>query len=694
MNLGTGVAALLLSRRAGAVAPREAPPDTGAPRLPGRGAGLLIVLALSGASSLGLEVLWTRVLVLSLGTTTYAFVTMLASFLTGIALGGFIARSVIDRLASPRRAFGWIQVGIAASVLATLPLLGTGVTQSWLRGLGGEATRLMLTRFGVSFLIMLPATTLIGMTLPLAARIWAVRVGTIGGRLGQVYAANTLGNIAGAGLAAFVLLPALGLQRSIAVLAAAYLINAMWALSSGHATHRAAALRAIPLAIALVVGLAGILRWQPAPFASWFEQPGERVLYYREGVTATVKVLEGVAQMPVRRMTVDGITIGQSFGGVDAKQQALAHFPFLLEPQAPPRRLLSIGLGTGILVGEILLHPGVESVTCLEISSAVIEGAQLFEQWNGAVLDDSRARIVRDDGVNFLRRNEETYDAIISDAKSRTTHAANGVFFSRDYYRLCREHLAPGGVMVQWVPLAVPSDELHIILATFSQVFPQTRVWLLPPHSAFLVGSDEPLTLDAVHIDRELHAPWTRDLRRYGWRDALGFIGLLSADGESLRRALPDGTPINSIVHPVLEFYSAGSYARPPARHQSDNLTFFSEAGTSSLPEVAGADPAEVRAASRAAADLVTALGHLVRPRPRAVEESLTLVLGTLPVAVRLAPLRNIAVRALQGVLNANPDTVTAHEALAELYDAEGLAAAAARHRETVRRLRAEGRSE
>ena len=133
-----------------------------------------------------------------------------------------------------------------------------------------QATRLMLTRFGVSFLIMLPATTLIGMTLPLAARIWAVRVRTIGGRLGQVYAANTLGNIAGAGLAAFVLLPALGLQRSIAVLAAAYLINAMWALSSGHATHRAAALRAVPLAVALVVGLAGILRWQPAPFASWF----------------------------------------------------------------------------------------------------------------------------------------------------------------------------------------------------------------------------------------------------------------------------------------------------------------------------------------------------------------------------------------------------------------------------------------
>jgi spermidine synthase len=686
LNLAVGAAAITLSRRA-APGPSEEPApslSTGAPV----GAGLLVALALSGVSSMGLEVLWTRVLMLSVGTTTYAFATMLAAFLTGIALGGFLVRSVVDRLARPRLAFGWVQLAIAAAVLGTLPLLGSGLTQRWLHGLGDQPARLALTRFGVSFLIMLPATTLIGTTLPIAARIRATERRALGGRLGQVYGANTAGNIAGAALASFALLPALGLQRGIAVLAALHLAIAAWSFLPARATARRLVLRGLPAALALAAALALTLRWQPAPFASWDEQPDDALLFYREGVAATVKVLERRSGLPMRLMTVDGITIGQSFGGVDAKQQALAHFPFLLAPDRPPRRILTIGLGTGIVAGEMLRHPGVESLTCIEISPEVIEGARRFERWNHEVLDDARARIVAEDGVNFLRRTGGTYDAIVSDAKSRTTHAANATFLSEDYYRLCAEHLAPGGVMLQWVPLEVSPSELRIILATFRGVFPEIRVWLSPPQSALLVGSHEPPLLDALHVERELAAPWTDRLRAYGWRDAQGFLALLAADTRSLAAALPAGTPWNTLDRPVLEFYSPRDYAVPPARHWSDNLEFLSSARISGVPAVANADPAELGAAFGAAADLVTATANLVRPRPRAVAESVELIRAALPVARRLLPLRHVAIRALERALVADPRNAPAHDALADLFEAEGLAAEAAAHREEVRRLR------
>ena len=115
---------------------------------------MLVVIAFAGFVTLGLEVLWTRILMLSVGTTTYSFVTMLSAFLIGIALGSFLARAVMERIREPRRMFGWVQLGIAATILATLPLLGTGLLQLWLQGRGESWLTLIGKGFATSFLIM------------------------------------------------------------------------------------------------------------------------------------------------------------------------------------------------------------------------------------------------------------------------------------------------------------------------------------------------------------------------------------------------------------------------------------------------------------------------------------------------------------------------------------------------------------
>src|SRR5205807_6722117 len=126
-------------------------------------------------------------------------------------------------------------------------------------------------------------------------------------------------------------------------------------------------LQAGPALAAAVLWVALVVAWRPQPFATVEEVPGDSVLFYQEGLVSTVEVIQRAADARQRVMLVDGVRIGQSSAGIDHKQQLLAHLPFLLRPGKPPRTVLSIGLGTGILMGEVARH-GIESGVCIELS--------------------------------------------------------------------------------------------------------------------------------------------------------------------------------------------------------------------------------------------------------------------------------------------------------------------------------------
>lgn len=621
VNLLVGAAALVLSRSAPraevpAPAPEPAAPVAGAATPAGaRGRWLLGAMALSGFASLSLEVVWTRMLVLVLGTSTYAFATMLASFLVGIALGSWLARPLVDRLANTRRAFGWIEVAIAATTLATLPLVRAVIAEGprFTATLGGHYLGATAARFALSFLVMIVPTTLIGATFPLAARIWARELHTLGGRLGQVYGANTLGNVLGALAGGFVLLPLFGVQRGIALLVIANLAAAGLALFPGREAWRRprALLGAAPVLLGLWACAALLGAWRPDPLPTSGGTPLDPLRYYREGLVSTVSVFQRSEDGRQLVMKVDGITIGQSVEGVDRKQQFLAHAPFLLD-ERPLRNVLSIGLGTGILVGEVAKHPGLERVTCVELSPSVIEGARRFAAYNGGILDDPRARIVNDDGVGFLRRSRETYDAIISDGKSIAGHAGNGVFYSQDYYRSAREHLAPGGSMIQWVPLDVSADDLRVIVRTFTSAFPHAYLWL-GTRSFFLVGLLRPLTLDLAHVQAVLGSPAAEGLRRHGWRDASEIAAFLLADRSALSRWVGDDGPVNSLERPILEFHALDDVA-PESERVASNLAALAALGTDGVLDARVVGGGEAVATTRAAVGpLLDGLVRLVR---------------------------------------------------------------------------------
>src|SRR6266851_3570141 len=628
-----------------------------------------VAVGLSGSMTLALEVIWTRVLVLVVGSSTHAFVTMLSAFLVGIALGSAAARVFLDRLKDPRGAFGWVQVGIVVATLGTIPSMNALVVhaQQWMFALEGRWLALSFGRFAIAFAIMLVPTFLVGMVFPIAGVLHVRRAGSVGADLGRVYGALTLGNIAGALLAALVLLPWAGMQRAILIATGASVMSAAWGVLPGLRAPRSWFRIATALAAAaLWLGL--LARWRPQPFVSVEEAPGDAVLFYQEGLVSTVKVVQRAADARQLVMLVDGVRIGQSSAGIDNKQQVLAHFPFLLRPGKPPSRVLSIGLGTGILIGEVARHPGVQLIECVELSPSVIEGAAQFTAYNFDVLHDPRVRIIQDDGINFLARAPGRYDAIISDGKSRLGQAGNALFYAQEYYRNARRHLAPGGLMVQWMPLEEVPEDLRIIVRTFMREFPHAYLFLAHD-SAFLVGMEEPLAVDLPALQREMDAPAAVDLRRYGWRDAAEVATLLVADREAAGSWLAHEDSINSLEHPVLEFYSARALAQSSLVRRGDNA-----AAIAAIPQekrtvkLTGEGAPASQARARALANLLSALHGLGHPDAHDPNEPARLLVQAADDGAPAGVIRSWASAALK----AWPEGVNAHLQLGRAWAMRG----------------------
>lgn len=541
---------------------------------------LLGGFALSGVTSFAYQVLWTRALVFYVGNSTYAFTIMLTTFLVGIAIGGYLVRFFVDRLQDSMRCFAWVQVGIGLSAVVAMPLLNLAVgstgLMSWLTAWDLSWGSELLMRFLISFILVLVPTILVGMTFPLVGKILVTDLDRTGEDVGKVYAVNTLGNIVGALLPAFVLIPWWGINKGILVMAAVNVAIGFVLLAYGGVRlTRWRHLAPAGIAVLVVAVLGTPLSSQ---FSSDTESPGDEVLYYREGVVATTKVYVQ-RSTGEKHISVDGIQIGGTNEEIDFKQQWLAHLPKLLMDDY--RTELSIGFGSGILVGESAKHSALEKIVGVEIAPSVVEGAHFFEAENHGVLDSPRVEVVVNDGVNYLLTSKETYDIISTDGKTLPEYGVNGVFFSREYYTLMRDHLAPGGVAIQWIATNYPPQVLRTVLRTFTEIFPHTLLWYAQGN-CFLVGSNHEIDLDMATVERKLSDPEGpfAGLRKFGITSAPSLLSHLVAAEDVLREHTIDAA-VNSLEKPVVEFYDFQDYAAPEAERKRNNLEFlFSIRGT------------------------------------------------------------------------------------------------------------------
>ncbi len=563
---------------------------------------LLLALGISGLTSFAYEIYWTRSLVFLLGNSTYAVTTMLTAFLSGIALGGYLARLIVDRVRDRVALFGWVQLLIGVSSVSALPVLFALVEPHAVRTFLGEASGQvvlpMATRLGLALLLMLVPATLIGITFPLMGRIGVVDLRQTSTRVGLIYAVNTFGNVAGALLPAFVLLNWLGIQGGILLMAGLNVCIGC-AILAARLVHVRPLRWAVPAAMA---GAALVLVRAPLDFQfpSEGEAPTHRVLFYREGPSATTKVFLD-PETREKAMSIDGIVIGGTML-TEYKQLLLAHLPKLLVDDVSSE--LSIGVGSGMLAGESIRHARVRRITCVEIEPSVVAGAAFFERENHGVLDDPRVRIVRDDIANFLQTTSETYRVISADEKTAQEYASNGFSYSREYYALLRARLASGGVLLQWVPTSLPASQYAMILKTFSDSFPHVLLGFFMPalkrgtYNTILIGSNEPVSLDAARMRRYLESEREAfgALARYGLATPEIVLAQFVADGEAIRKAVA-AAPDNTLVHPRYEFYSPSDYALPRSRRLVMNIEFLMRLRRAAAPQLLSSirvqDPAQ-----------------------------------------------------------------------------------------------------
>ena len=395
--------------------------------------------------------------------------------------------------------------------------------------------------------------------------------------MGRLYACASIGNVLGILLAGFVFVPMLGLQATVVGYGAVSLIAGWFAMmqkySVGDTASGSRAAWAFPIGLASVAAVIGGFHvYSMGPVG--IDTQKETLRWYREGPVNTVAVLEDPEFAGKRKMVVDGIIIGQSGGGVEEKQHMLAHLPFLLQNQTAKHRVLTIGLGSGLLAGEVASFSNVESVVAVELSPAVIEAASYFSDLvpeNSA----SRIQIVQGDGIQYLRTSPESFDAIISDGKSRPGHAGNVAFFSRDYYQYAASRLADDGIFAQWYSLEGSTGEFQTVLSSFANTFPHGYVALAPPDSVYLIGANEPLNPDVESLTDYLQQPESEPLREHHWATVDDLRSMSWLHANEVPGKLPEAIQPNTIRSPVLEQFALDIHRQSAVDNKISNLEFL-----------------------------------------------------------------------------------------------------------------------
>lgn len=540
INVAAGVIALALARlgRAGLELedarreeePAEAVPATGSRSDP----GVLAVVFASGFGTVALEVLVTRLIVNVTDSSVFSFALMLASFLVYLALAALAVSWGIDRVRNPWRLLAWTQSLAVVAILVAPALFNAssgGAPEELWPYLGGLFLRLTL--------IVGPAILLAGVALPIAWKIAARHAAETGSRIGRLTSLNTFGAVAGSVATGFVIVPSLGVNLGIALIALLYGAIAVLCWVRGYGARRALLAGAtIVLVFVSLLALGTIRAYQ------LLLGPGQRVVSFIEGESVNIGVVEDPRLGRVMKVN-NSYTLGRSDPLAVALQRNQTGLPLLLREGA--ESVAYIGVGTAVSVSPVVEFP-VKRVVAVELLQEVVE-ATAFMDANRGVLKDPRVETLVADGRNHLYATTERFDVIIGDLFV-PWHAGTGYLYTEEHFRGVSQRLAPGGLYAQWLPPHQMSvAELRMIVATFLAVFPGAELWLSNPDPRGMG------TLALVAVAGDGPPPAARAAAAGSRR----FPGLELLCGAPALRAWSAGARTNTDDVPRLEFSAAVS---------------------------------------------------------------------------------------------------------------------------------------
>jgi len=182
----------------------------------------------SGIAGLIYEVVWTRMLTQIFGNTTYAIATVLSAFMAGLAIGSYLFGRIADWGKNDFLLYGVLEAGVGVYGFLVPQLFEMG--QKLYRPIFGlnESYPFIfnLLLFSLSFVLLVFPTLLMGATLPVLSRFFVRNLGDLGRKVGDLYATNTLGAVLGCAFAGYVLIPQLGMRRTVFLAATINLVIA------------------------------------------------------------------------------------------------------------------------------------------------------------------------------------------------------------------------------------------------------------------------------------------------------------------------------------------------------------------------------------------------------------------------------------------------------------------------------------
>ena len=551
----------------------------------------LWVFGISGFCAMAYEVFWTRLLGLIMGPTTYSFSLVVSTFIVGLALGNILFGWLADRVKETFRLLLMTQACAAGFALLVSQFLGDSqfFFSKLIYTFQGDFERRILVQSAVLFFVLVGPTVFLGATFPLVSRIYARSLPEIGRSIGTAYAVNTTGAILGSFAAGFVLIPLLGKEDGLRLTAGLQLLTALLPLAYGafRAGERVRALAggAVSLLLAALL-LVNVPSWNHDTLSrgwyrrfesfekyfattSWLDAlrtgtsklarhlAGRQVLFYGDGIGGFIAVEKW--RSPMGRVSYTLLNSGKedaSSHGDRLTQSLGAHVPLLLHPD--PRKVMILGLASGMTAGEALLYP-VDRLDVLEINDQAVRAAALFEPWNNACLADPRTRIIVQDGRNHLELTREKYDVIISEP-SNPWMAGMANLFTREYFETARARLTEDGIFVQWIhSYDMDWPAFSMVGRTFADVFPEGLLMRMLSSDFLLVGFSGPRALDPRVAESK--GDYARQSRNILLRDPRVIFDLILTDD---LKALFGAGPLHTDDWPRLEF------AAPKNLGQSD----------------------------------------------------------------------------------------------------------------------------
>ena len=552
---------------------------------------LLWCFCFSGGLSMFYEVGWTRILLMVIGSTTYAFTIMLSTFLVGIFAGSYFCAKKVDKLNSPITWFAVGQVYLCLAGLLSLVVFNYLPYANLVLGMMVKKNEFlsMVLRFLASAVVLLPITLSLGALFPLAVKVYARDISNIGSSVGKLYAMNTCGAIIGAFVAGFFAIPILGSEQSLIVASVLNCaIGAYLLFSFGTIKKSIAGLVAVAsLALGIwsvstphlldqnLVAYAqherrNLVRKQQIPsWDVWSEAMKKNTVFYEDGMCATVAVSRDT-NVQITSLYTNGHCDASDSGDME-NQAMVSILPLCLKPDA--KTACIVGWGSGVTVGYALRFP-LMRVICAEIEEVVYKTSEFFHHVNFNPESDPRCVLEPSDGRNFLLGTKEKFDVIVSEPSNPWQIGVCNLF-TKEYFSFCKERLQKDGLFAMWCQRnEISPKNLAQIYSALHEVFPYIYFFDSGLGDTCAIASVEPLRLSVPELKKLLSdqklAPI---LNRFGVDSPQDFVARCMACPEGIEKATKNVSP-NSDDTNYLEFDVAKSYESKEYQKEDDDWVF------------------------------------------------------------------------------------------------------------------------